>query len=249
MKTVLRQLRKIRKKRRYLFAFFVTMSALVGDLWCLARYRELGLTKYRRLYIRPRDVKLGFKSEWPSYHLGVVSSKWDELELVEVASAAGGTVKRCIRKIRDQESWNSVGELSAQLDGKTTNSQVQKVQGTYREQVRALDAIISEVTSNRRLRNRRQLGRPFFREWKGISIVMGSDGEKILLDGHHRFGICLALELEVIPVALVSVHRDFVLSGKWKHYRRGLTAGFNRDFGGRHYLSDSNADDHKKFLP
>ena len=214
----LKTVRSWRKDRTELYVFLISTLAVIGDIWCLIRYRKWGLFKYKRIYVAPEEVKLGFKSDWPKFHIGVVSSKWEKLELVPVEEAAGGTVRRCLRRMEPGQTWDSVGELSAQLKQKTTTEQIEKVHSTFASQLVTLDALIESVRSSGTLLERNKFPPPFFREWRGVSVIVSSSGDLILHDGHHRFGITLALKIKRIPVALVSVHPRFAKSKEWRNF-------------------------------
>ena len=209
---------RLRKRYPQIHQVLVAILSIVGDLACLLRYRKRGLQKYRLLHVRPKQIEWGFSTEWPRFHLGVVGANWDNCEIVPVEEAAGGIVGRCILKVKSGKNWKEVGELEAQLTGKSNPQKVEKITNGFQKRFLVLDQLIEELKQTGELKTRKKLGVPHFREWLGIGVIIGEDGKLIVHSGHHRFGISLALDLKIIPVTLVSVHPTFVRSGAWDEW-------------------------------
>jgi len=221
-------LMRLRKRYPQIHQVLVAILSIIGDLACFLRYRKQGLRKYRLLHVRPDQVEWGFSTEWPSFHFGVVGANWDNCEIVPVEKAAGGMVGRCVLKVEMGKSWEDVGELEAQLSGKVDEGKIEKITSGFQKRFLTLDRLIEELKQTGELRTRKKLGVPHFREWLGIGLIIGQDGELILHSGHHRFGISLALNLKFIPVALVSVHPAFVKSGGWDEWISNERADFSQ---------------------
>lgn len=78
-----------------------------------------------------------------------------------------------------------------------------------RQRYHRLDALFEEARRERRLRSRAQLPGPYFREWGGVLVHIGAEGQPIFgRHGCHRMAVARILELPTIPAQLGVVHPD-----------------------------------------
>jgi hypothetical protein len=143
---------------------------------------------------------------------------WDR-ELIPVEFALGGVPLRCRQRIDGKLSWEATGEIDLHLAKKKQNGNM-PAEGVNRIHARyqLLDKIIDELSRTRYFRSRAELEQRAFREKGGVGVIINRDGSLAPCDGHHRFGIACALQLNIIPDALYAVHPSYVKSGAWEAF-------------------------------
>ncbi len=195
----------------------------IADVLTFVRFGSKGLKKYQLLFLSPAKIEQGFATA-PEHHFGVVSRKVWKIPRVPVSQALNGIPQICARRVRDGTSWEDAGELErVMMDRKAKKKPHQPADPEFiaywSRRYGVLDAIIEEVRDTGRLRPQKQLSLSrSFRERGGIGVMVDSDGRFILCDGHHRFGIALALDLKVIPVSLISVHPQVAKKEAWAEF-------------------------------
>ena len=192
------------------------------DLLTYLRFRKPGLKKYQLLFVHPAEVEWGFKTA-PPHHFGVVSKRVWHYARVPVLDALDGVPRFCFNRLSVEGTWELSGELERVVEerarkGKNQNSEDSDFQTFWHKRYSSLDGIIEELKQTNRLRPRAELLSKNFREKGGIGVMVDQGGHLVLCDGHHRFGISLALDVQSIPVALFSVHPDFAKNQKWEGF-------------------------------
>jgi hypothetical protein len=203
---------------RYFLTTTRNTIVVLVDFFTWLRYRTSGLNKYQRLYVSPKQIRFGYQNP-PPHHFGVIRYRdWDQ-ELVPVMHALGGVPLRCRQRIRDQVSWEETGEIRSLVAKKVGGGKIPpELENRIRHRYELLDGVIQELSQTRYLRSRNEYEKLSFREKGGIGVIVNRDGSLSLCDGHHRFGIAHALDVESIPVALYAVHPEYVKNGGWKKF-------------------------------
>ncbi len=206
---------------------------LLFDLLGFLRFGPRAPKKYELLYVETETVTMGYQDSRP-HHLGVVRDKYWSLPLVGVENACDEIPKYARKRTAVGETWESCGELERVISHrrnykKSTDPRTKDFQDHWQTRYGALDVLIEELKETRRLRPQREF-RPqsHFREKEGIGICIDAEGNTILTDGHHRFGISLGLGLAFIPVALHAVHPGFMKGKNWRESLQKLRADPNR---------------------
>jgi hypothetical protein len=192
------------------------------DVLTFLKFRKPGLRKYQLLFVNPAEVVWGFKTA-PPHHFGVVSKRVWEYPRIAVLDALDGVPRNCLNRLSIGGAWDLSGELERVVEergrkGKINDPDDPDFQMFWHRRYSALDGIIEELKETKRLRSRAEFVRKNFREKGGIGVMVGQEGDLVLCDGHHRFGISLALGLQSIPVALFSVHPDCARSKQWEFF-------------------------------
>ncbi len=194
---------------------------LLVDFFTWLKFRQPGLKKYQVLFVSPTDIQWGYLLA-PPHHFGVVRKRFWDYQRVPVLEALGGTPARCVQRVKAGVSWEETGEIDFFVNRKMEKRSRAVHNRDLSEQIsrryEMLDEIIEELTRTKELRTRGEFEPNSFREKGGIGVVVNDRGVMSLCDGHHRFGIALALGLPVIPVALYAVHPGFVQSGDWRSF-------------------------------
>lgn len=192
------------------------LTVLQVDFVTWLLFWQKGLKKYQRLYVSPTQISFGYQNP-PPHHFGVIRYRHWDYELVPVMHALGGVPQRCRQRIRDQLSWEETGEIRSLVAKKVGGGKIPpELENRIRQRYELLDGIIKELSQTHYLRSSNHFEKFSFREKGGIGVIINRDGSLSLCDGHHRFGIAHALNLETIPVALYAVHPEYVKSGEWK---------------------------------
>lgn len=179
--------------------------------------------RHMRLYVKTSAVKLymkdwAFRSAHGYTFAQLVNpidrSDWDSF--VGPLSASSN-LRVCFRKLEQNLSWEEAGEYDRMMkiisrkgvkDGCDSLSDVE-------ERCRALDHLIAEVRGSKMLKPHSQVASTV-REKGGIGVAIDRDGRLVKTGGGlHRFGIAWGLGVEIIPVCLLAVHIDAILSGAW----------------------------------
>lgn len=118
-------------------------------------------------------------------------------------------ISACLRHWKEGLGWEETGIFDALYEN------VQKF-GVYDgcrsmedivDRYARLDAVYAMVARERRLRCRDDVDPSGWREMNGILVHVGLDGELFFGgNGNHRLAMALALELDVIPAQLGTVH-------------------------------------------
>jgi hypothetical protein len=191
----------------------------IYDILQVVQYRNPGLLKYRLVWIDPLEVEAGYDSA-PPHHWGVVSKSAGQIPTVPVMDALGGVPRFCRLRVVDGVSWEASGELERVISDrhakqKPSDPSDSSFKTFWHKRYDLLDSIIEEVRTTRRIRPQKELRARSFRERGGIGILINAQGNFVLCDGHHRFGIALALGLKSIPVSVVSVHPQVAQRREW----------------------------------
>ncbi len=196
---------------------------LLMDFFGFLRFGPQAPRKLELLYIEPQTVTMRYAKN--------NDGSW---KLLGIEDAVGGTLKNAKKRTAAGETWESCGELEETIShlrklGKSTNPQAEDFQEWWRTRYGALDALIEELKVTGRLRPQKEF-RPqsHFREKEGIGICINAEGNLILANGHHRFGIVLGLGITPIPVYLHSVHPGFMKRKDWKERLQQLRAEPNK---------------------
>ena len=185
------------------------------EFFAWLRFRRPGLKKYSLFLIPPSLVSTGYLKA-PPHHFGVVRSRFWDWPTVPPLQAAGGIPQRCVERVNAAKSWAETDEIDFYYRQKRVKEeQAQEFSQRAEKRYAALDSLIDELRVSGRLRTRKEFEPRSFREKGGIGIVVNEGGSVSVCDGHHRFGIALALNLTEIPVALYAVHPSFAKSQGW----------------------------------
>ena len=115
----------------------------------------------------------------------------------------------CLRHWRDGLDWEQAGAIEFHLERIKLLGHIDHCR-TLRDVERRLlrlDQIWDRVTQEGRLRTAQDIDKFHFREFGGLLVHLGVDGELIFGGGgQHRLGIALAAGLREIPVQLGVVH-------------------------------------------
>jgi hypothetical protein len=195
----------------------------MADALTFVRFGAKGLKKYELLFVKPAEIEQGFMTA-PEHHFGLVARKVWKIPRVPVSQALNGIPQICARRVLDGTSWEDAGELERVMTDRKAKKKPHHPSDPgfiayWSRRYGVLDAIIEELRETGRLRPQKELSRSrSFRERGGIGVMVDSEGRFILCDGHHRFGIALALKLNVIPVSLISVHPQMAKREAWAEF-------------------------------
>ena len=215
----------LRSKSDLRFQWFVrTLVALPSEpLRAILHGRNsAGLPcRHDRLYVRPASIER--RVSYRAVHVGrigdvlgrvIIPGDWDlsarslgrgrkRLALIGLAQGLGPFASDYVAWMERQAA------KSGHNHGCRTREDIER-------RAAKLEAMIEELRSTQRLRERREFLPWTFRERDGIQVAVGRDGEVLhASDGDHRLTFCQTLDLDAIPVSVIAVHPEALRNGAW----------------------------------
>ena len=206
---------KTRKKitRRYL-----------RDIKNILFYRSLAPKTHQLIYIdtfsikftieqKPADGNFPFKRKHSAI---IVSGNWDK-KVYPIQQHL--KIKACELHFDKGLSWERSGAYKIMLDLIEKKGSFDNCTSKNDIKIRyeRIDSLYSRIKSDKRIKSRLEIIPDNYREYGGILIHIGRNGEPIFGgSGCHRLSIARALHLEKIPCELGIVHPDALNSSNYK---------------------------------
>lgn len=196
------------------------------DAWTLLRYGWNAPRKFMTLHVAPGDIArvvavAGFEDSRKGSPAVLLGGDWD-LSTVPWEERHENELDRILpgvqARVRDGVSWQETGlhDRLERLIARYGSYDRCRSRDDVIRRYAALDALIDFARQNGRLRRRSEIG-PSFREFGGIDVVIGREGEVLKSGGGgHRLAVAKVLDLAAIPVCVNLVHPQAVASGRWK---------------------------------
>jgi hypothetical protein len=173
--------------------------------------------KYAELiWVKPKDIRYALVGHTNYFRCsGKVIDITDRFRLIDVYSTP--RIKSCFAHWVDGVPWETTDDHAIMMGAISAGKDWGWTEDDLRERYVVLDRMFQQTRETRRLKTRKELDPKAFREEGGILVCIGPDGEPLLYDGFHRFGIALILELPLIPAQLGYVDRGAI--GAVERYR------------------------------
>lgn len=194
--------------------------ALMRDVKNKVIYGRKAPVFAEKIYINPLECKEALDESVLREELDVQSSRMASGKIIQTTKPFKETVpvekiekvNFCIEHWEEDLSWKETGaydymkklisENKKPVDG---CSNMQDIISRYQR----LDRIFHQIKQEEELKSVQELDDFYFREFGGVYVHIGPDGEPYLgMGGLHRFAIALVLELEEIPAQVGIVHKD-----------------------------------------
>ena len=123
------------------------------------------------------------------------------------------------QRIHDGVPWSATGDYRRLLRILAERGEYEgcRTQADIDRRLAGWDAMIDEIRRSGRMRPRSALNPGNFRERGGIEVAIGRDGDILFAgSGYHRLSVAWHLDLPAIPVCVVLVHREAVISGRFR---------------------------------
>jgi hypothetical protein len=186
-----------------------------ADLRNAVRYGIHAPKRYQTIYINPRDVK--FVVAEPSRYKPmrtsgeVLSGDWDL-----PGTPIGENTAFIHKRIQHNLPWKETGayeRMMAKIARFGTTDKCSNIDDVVRR-YNELDRFISHLENGGRFLSRRETCPKTFREFGGVVIHIGRNGELLGSEkGNHRLVIAQELLLRWIPAQVGVVHSAAVMSG------------------------------------
>ncbi len=119
-------------------------------------------------------------------------------------------IKFCIEHWEEGHDWEETGAIDYMAELISQNGKVDgcaDIEDVY-ERYKSLDEIYKEVKEERRIKSMEELHNNNFREFGGVFVHLGPEGEPYLgMGGLHRFAIAKTLNIRQIPAQIGIVHQ------------------------------------------
>jgi hypothetical protein len=188
---------------------------LVGrELGNVLRYGRRGPLVAQRIWIDPSECRTSTSRFGPLDSARVLGGSWDrDVHL----TGDRWDIRACEEHWGNSLSWADTGayeqvmrgieEEGGRKDGCRTLADVE-------ERYARLDGLFAAVQREGRLRDRSELPGMSFREWGGVLVHIGSEGQPVFgRHGCHRMAIARVIGLPVIPAQVGVVHPGGL--GRW----------------------------------
>lgn len=173
-----------------------------------------------KIYVNPFECKEVIDETVIREELDVSSSRMASGKIVETTKPFNETVpikkakkiNFCIERWEEDLSWKETGAYDYMK--KLVNNSSKPVDGCNSmediiDRYNKLDRIFNQIKKDEELKSVQELNNFNFREFGGVYVHIGPDGEPYLgMGGLHRFAIALILEIDKIPAQVGVVHKD-----------------------------------------
>ena len=162
-----------------------------------------------RIWVAPGDVRLALPKGPRRRESGQV--KGGDWDLDSEPTESDPKIAYCLRHFCDGLDWEASGAIAHMealivakgiADGCRNRADIER-------RFSGLDRMYENIAASGELFSSATARPGTFRECGGVLIHIGRDGRPFFgRGGHHRLGIALALQLDLIPAQLGSIHPD-----------------------------------------
>lgn len=195
------------------------------DLLNKLRYGPDAPLSDERIFIDPRKVTLQYKRHkghrWRRRHSGQIRpGDWD---LSTTPLQDNRKFRAVWEHFRNGVSWEDTGIIDSMMSSITTVGEFDgcRTRQDVIDRYARMDALYEVIKSTGQLQSMEDRPEFFRREYDGIYVHIGRNGDVILAgNGNHRLAIAKTLELTVVPAQLGVIHSQAVKKGILQKLRR-----------------------------
>lgn len=185
------------------------------DVYNKLRYGPKAPINHERIWVNPADVKQMLVPSEVKRITGKTRDQtsakiinWDQVEKTRPVMGEF-KIKYCFQHWVKGKSWD---ELEV-IDFLKTNSKKHRNRSVeeLKKRFEVLDKAFEEVKKEGRLKTMKELNPDNYREYDGVLIHIGKDGEPFFGScGNHRLAMAIILDIEKIPAWIGLVDKDSI---------------------------------------
>ncbi len=185
------------------------------DLYNKLKYGLKAPIIHERIWVDPKDVKTMLKPSEVKRITGLTRKyasgfviDWDEVERTRPVKGEF-KFQYCVKHWVEGVSWEELGVI--EFLKKNSKKHRRKTEEELIERFKMLDEAFEEIKKEGRLKTMKELNPDNYREYDGILIHIGKDGEPFFGScGNHRLAMAIILGFEKIPAWIGLVDKDSI---------------------------------------
>jgi len=185
------------------------------DVYNKLRYGPKAPLNHERIWVNPADIKQMLVPSEVKRITGKTRDKtsgqiinWDQVEKTRPVRGEF-KIRYCIQHWVDGVSWEELGVIDFLKNNSRKHRR--KTDQELKDRFKMLDEAFEEIKKEGRLKTMKELNPDNYREYDGILIHIGKDGEPFFGScGNHRLAMAIILGFEKIPAWIGLVDKDSI---------------------------------------